>query len=379
MIGGALVDICLLGTVLAFAWGAVQIGGISALGRLFEATVALIAAVVLRDSAGSLMESLLGSSADFARLVGMLLVGVGIWFAANRVYRWWRQRRELSRLTQDEQEGLELINPDDDDRLESVWVARLAGAVMGMGWGVLFIAILVLQPADTPLSRSAIASHTGGWLISNRTALDWLREGFPHYTQTLPKGRIGAIVGERGSIAMRAPLEAEVRPKDADQLLQSINELRRNSVQSVFTFNPQIAGVARRHAASLIDTQRLSYRSATGGVLDQRVIAALGDSASVFDDAVGIEVVWAHDPETAMRGLLKSDRAQKLLKEPHWREIGIGVVDAGWFNGRIYVLLLVGVSEDQNGELAELDGQPTIEDIAGLEQTAEPEAREEAL
>jgi uncharacterized protein YkwD len=363
MIGGVIVDLLAAAAVIAFAWGATQLGGISTLGRLVEAIVAFTIAVVLRDPAGNVVGALLGRSVDFNRLVGMVLVGLATWIAAHSVFRWWRARREAARMGDLEYE-YDIEAEPEPDPLDAPIVARVAGGLIGLGWVVLFLAMLVLQPADTPISRSAVDSRIGGALISGEQTLRWLRDGFPHYTQTLPKGKLGAIVGERSALPMREPVEVEEIGGDADTLLRSINQLRRNSRVGALVFNPDVAAVARRHAASLADRQTLSYRGPGGGALDRRVLSALGASAGAFSEEVGIEVLWAHDPDTAMRGLLASARSTSLLRDPRWTEVGIGVVEAGWFNGRIYVLLLVGSERVDGGNAAD-DADPPGDGLSG--------------
>jgi hypothetical protein len=343
VIGGMLFDLLVVGAVLAFAWGATILGGVSALGRLVEATLAVGLAVLLRDPAGSVVESILGLSIEASRLVGMLLVGGGVWVATHRVYRWWRARREQERSP----EGLDLVEPD---RLDSRRVARTCGILIGIAWVTLFVAVLVLVPADTVVSRSAITSRTGGILIDSRDLLQWLRDGFPRYTQTLPKGTLGAVVGEQPSLVMHEPVSATDRITDVDPMLRAINDLRRSASVPVLTFNPDVAAVARRHAIALGEEQELSYSSPGGGTLDSRVLSALGETSGAFGEVIGIEVAWAHDPATAVRGLLDSGRATTLLRSPRWSEIGIGVADLGWFNGRTYVLLLVGPESVASGD-----------------------------
>ncbi len=337
MIGGLVIDLLLLGAVVAFVWGAAQIGGLSTIGRLVEAAAAFAAALLLRDPAGNLVHAIIGGSEDFTNLLGVLLVALGTWIAANRVYAWWRARRVERRTDAD---GMPL--DDRPDRLDSVLAARIAGGVLGLGWALLFVALLVLQPSDNAISRAAVASRTGGVQIRREHFLRWLVDGFPHYTQTLPKGRLGAIVGAKRELPMREPIAAKNAAGDPDELLRAINELRAHEQVRELAFNPDAASVARRHSTALVNARMLSYSSPGGGDLDQRVVAALGESSGSFDDEVGVEVAWAHDPSTAMRGLLDSSHARSVLTDARWTEIGIGAIDAGWFNGRVYTMLLIG-------------------------------------
>lgn len=343
MIGGPLIDALVVAAVVAFSWGALQLGGLATLGRLVEATVAFVIAALLRDPAGAVVGALIGRSVDVNRLVGMIIVGLATWIGVHSVYRWWRARR-LAARTGEAGDHDEVI---DDDPLDSPVVARVAGAVLGVGWSLLFLALLVLQPANTPISRAAIDSRIGGALIEQRDGLQWLRDGFPHYTQTLPKSTLGAVVGERSDLPLREPVKVRERGGEADELLREINGLRREARVRVLSFNPDVAAVARRHAVALARDQRLSLRAPSGAPLDGRVLAALGESSGSFGEDVGVEVVWAHDSATAMNGLLDRVASQQQLREERWTEVGIGVADLGWFNGRIYVVLLVGPDQDQ--------------------------------
>ncbi|MCW2926455.1 MAG: hypothetical protein JWM86_423, partial [Thermoleophilia bacterium] len=208
-------------------------------------------------------------------------------------------------------------------------------------WALLFISFLVLLPADNFVSRAAVRSVTGGLLVRQEGALRWLSEGFPHYTQQLPKGKLGVVVGERGDLPMRGSDEPEAKPRDTEQLVRIINRVRAGRDAASLTYNPDIAGVAERQAMALAAERVLSYRSPTGAKLDDRVRAALGENAASFEQEIGIEVVWAHSPANAGRGLDEDARASRLLRDEKWSEVGVGIADAGWFNGRIYVIMLV--------------------------------------
>lgn len=83
-------------------------------------------------------------------------------------------------------------------------------------------------------------------------------------------------------------------------------------------------------------------------------------------------MAWAHDAATAFRGILENRRAQSLVRDGQWSEVGIGVVEAGWFNGRIYVILLVGPEPDaaamptEDGDLGD-EAAGSVEDTAASE------------
>lgn len=348
MIGGLLIDAIVVGAIVAFEWAGPQLGAAHAVRRAIACAVGFVAAVLTRDPAGSIVEAVLGTSVDFSRLVAMLAVGFGAYFAASKLVQW-RDAKRAERI----------FGGYDADEFGSPAIAAIDGALLGFCWAVLFIALLVLMPANNIVSRAAVQSFTGSVLIRQESALRWLAEGFPHYTQTLPKGQDGTVVGERDELPMHGDQEPQSLNREADLLLRFLNRERRANAVQTLTFNPDIAAVARRHASALVAARTLSYTTPSGGPLDSRVRAALGGAAGGFAEDIGIEVAWSHSAANAARSMLEDDeRASRLLLDPRWSEVGIGVSDAGWFNGRIYVVLLVGPVEEGSGddESEQLDG-----------------------
>jgi hypothetical protein len=334
VIGGLFIDAIVIGAIVAFEWAGPQLGAEAAVRRAIGCAVGFVAAVLMRDPVGDKFEGLLHTSVDFSRLVAMLAVGYGGYAAASRVLDW-RDAERVERI------GMGYDSEEHGSRA----LAALDGALLGFCWAVLFIALLVLMPANNIISRAAVNSNVGGILIAQESALKWFSEGFPHYTQTLPKGEKGAVVGEVDELPMHGDEEPSNVPRDADLMLRVINRSRRAASTTVLAFNPDIAAVARRHAAALVSDRTLSYETPGGGSLDDRVQSALGAASGGFDEEIGIEIAWSHSAANAAHAMLDDDRAGRLLRDEKWTEVGIGVADAGWFNGRIYVVLLVGPAE----------------------------------
>lgn len=349
MIGGLLVDVLVVAAVAAFGWAGLQLGALASLQRAVASIVAFVLAALLREPAGATVEGLIGTSEDFSRLVGMLAIGVGGYLAATRVFDGWRARRQGDA---DDERRM----PGRDDGIDSPAIAMVAGGVLGLAWSVLFVALLVLLPADSAIARAAASSYTGGALIAEEDGLRWFSEGFPHYTQTLPKGEDGVVVGEQRSLPMHGDVEPEPAGQDADTMLRVINRVRRARAVPVLAFNPDLAAVAQRHASALASDKSLAYTSPGGGDLEARARAALGEAAGAFTEDVGVEVAWAHSPANAATGMLDDARGGDLLRDGTWSEVGIGVADAGWFNGRVYVVLLVAPLDEDETAMQEQSG-----------------------
>ena len=271
MIGGVLVDLLVVAAVGLFGWAGVQLGGTAAVARLVESSVAFVVAVLARDPAGELIQLALGASDDFCNLLGMLVVGAVAYLAVGSLVRWWLARREVRR----DAAG---VGELDEDLLDDSRLAAVAGAVLGLGWSLVFASLLVLVPVDNVLARSAVRSATGGVLIAQEGGLRWFADGFPHYTQRLPKGELGAVVGERDELPMRGGVTSRERPRDVDVLMRTINLLRSRTDVAPLAYEVEVGTVASRHASFLVRERRLTRSAPGGGSLDARVRSALGES-----------------------------------------------------------------------------------------------------
>jgi uncharacterized protein YkwD len=351
MIGGLLADLLVLAAIALFAWAGAQLGGVASVSRTLASLVAFAIAALLRDPVGRLLEAMLGTSDDFARLLAMLLVGVGAYIAVTSLLRYATALRAARRFVDDEK-GDDFAT----DPLDRRGVAMAAGGILGLVWVLAFVVMLMLLPADNFISRSAARSVPGNLFIAQEGVLRWVVGGFPHYTQTQPKGEFGAVVGERGSIPLQGDEEPRLRPRDAEVLLDEVNRMRTRRGVSPLGFNPDVSAVAERHASSLVSESRLSVTPPGGGQLQPRVLAALGEAAPGLREEVGTVVAWAHTPGTAMAGMGENDDAARELADGSWSEIGIGVADAGWYDGRVYVLILVGpIDADDDADGADED------------------------
>lgn len=354
MISGLLIDALLLCAVAAFAWGGVQLGGREQFVRTVASAIALVVASLARHSSGEVAQAVTGFSEDVSRLIAVLAVAVAVYVLVARYLK--ERFAHVGDAGPDGYYGDEPVAEEAPTHLDDDRVAALLGAVLGLGWAVLLVAMIMLVPSDTPWTRAAINSQTGGLLIHQKSALEWLVDGFPHFTQTLPKGKAGAIVGERDQLPMRLDDAPKNRPRDADTMLRVINRVRADSKIGTLDFNTKVSEVAARQAFALAEAQRLSRTAVDGSDVEAQVQATLAASAVPFTDDVGIEVAWAHSPANAATAMLEDDEAGTDITRGEWTQAGIGIADAGWFDGRIYVVILVGERQGDTSAVADPSG-----------------------
>jgi uncharacterized protein YkwD len=359
MISGLFVDIALLAATVAFAWAGLQLGGTASTMRTIGIIVAFLLAILLRDPAGDLIHHITGKGIEIARLTAMLAVASATYGAMEKLLSWVKYRLEEDQNDWFEARGLEekILDP-----LSTPTAGAVSGGLLGLGWSLMFVALLVLAPSDSFWSRAATHSNTGSLMISREHALRWIVRGFPHYTQTLPKGKIGAKVGPIDDLPFHGDIDPKDLKQDPDDLLRALNRIRAKDEQQTLVWNPELAGVARRHAETLAVSGQLVDQIPGNGDIKAQARAALGNSSDAFDDKVGIVLVWAHSPANAGAAIDADAKAVNTLQEPNWTEVGIGAVDAGWFNGRIYVIALVAAKGDDGDAAAAVGGAPSTDD-----------------
>lgn len=337
MIAAVLIDLLVIAAIAAFAWAGWQLGAEASIVRLVASLMAFIVAALLRNPLGSVVHVITGASSDFSRLLAMLLVGVGTYLAMTSITQWWFARRSSRRE----------VNTYDElasDPLSGPRAAAAAGGVLGLCWALMFVAMLVLLPSANPLSGGAIRSQVGGVLIRQRTALQWLTNGFPHYTQTLPKGTTGAILVDDRDEPVKMHMRGLALHPDsgaADELRRDIAGLRTNAPATELVWNRKVAAAAEQHARELFSSDTLATKTSGGQSLATAVLAELGDAGGGYEEEVGVRVVWSHSAENALQALVEDRRSKDLVTDERWTEFGIGVIDGGWFNGEVYVIGLI--------------------------------------
>jgi hypothetical protein len=72
-------------------------------------------------------------------------------------------------------------------------------------------------------------------------------------------------------------------------------------------------------------------------------------------------LAWAHGPGNAAKGMIEDPEAGRIITDDRWGLVGVGVADASWFNGRIYVVIFVDTG-DANVEEADDASASAVEE-----------------
>jgi uncharacterized protein YkwD len=166
-------------------------------------------------------------------------------------------------------------------------------------------------------------------------------DAFPEMTQTLPKGKLGAVTSTESDLPIQLDGSAKLDKDAAGDLLSYINGFREDKDLQPLTWNPQIAEAAERHSVRMLEDHFVGYQALAGGLaFEDRMKVALGNSVADYDE-FHEQVAWAFAAPNAYAGLLDSKSATKKVLDPDVTEIGIGVADGDWFNGQMFTIGLV--------------------------------------
>lgn len=326
------IDFAMVAIILEFSWVGSQLGMMQSMSRTLTVFGAIITAALLRSPAGALVAWATPLSGDMAGLIGMVLVGTGVGFGLVSIARWY------SSFVRDE--TVRLVDP----YIGALWGAGLGAVLAGISVG-----LLVLVPAEGALTSGAITSRSGRVMVGfGSPIVRWMNTSFPSYTQTLPKGAAGAQTKHQSKLSMSTTSEPSTVPDAAGQLVAELNAWRIRTGGLPYTWNPEIAHAAGLHSEMMMEERFLDVREHRGGAsvasgasFARRMELAIGGNASRYTTR-HVMVVWAHSPSHAFRAITSQPRLRAALADQSIMEIGIGAARAGWFNGTMFTVGLVG-------------------------------------
>jgi uncharacterized protein YkwD len=110
------------------------------------------------------------------------------------------------------------------------------------------------------------------------------------------------------------------------------NQVRRSHGLQELSVNPQLSAAARRHSRDMVRRGYFAHTGPSGDSFVQR-IRATGYLSSARTWIVGENLAWgwgaAASPSRIVRAWMHSPEHRKILLRPSYREVGVGVVEAG--------------------------------------------------
>lgn len=323
--GGIIVDIIVLGVIAGFAMVGAELGLVRSLIRLVAVVGAGVLAVVLIGPIGWLIGVILPGSADFSRLVALVLVGAATYLSIATIVSWyadWVPHERVVRM----------------DRA----LGAIPSIVIGLLWTGLMISLLVMSPSPGIMSKWPIASVPGAFITQHsESSLRWLYRNFPHYTMALPKAPLRGTVEAATDLQFGGTPDPQPAPDDAGALLGYLNDARSRNDAPEFTWNSELADEAQVYSRQMFTDGFLGTRAPQGIRFSDRMRLALGGNAELYCSS-GAVTVWAHSAVSAYAAIMDNQRTRKLVLGKRFIETGIGAQSAGWFNGMMFTVALVG-------------------------------------
>lgn len=320
-----MIDVVCVLVVVTFAWSGTRFGMVDMLTRLIGVLGMLLLVLLLIDPVARLLRAMFSSSLDVADTLAVIIVGIFGYVLSTRLAGWWIEQRDF--------ESVEAFQES---------IAAVVGAAVGIMWSLGMVIVLIMMTSSNVFTRSAIGSRVGTAVIDHgQGTLRWVNHRFPHSTQTMPKGTSGVVTGSITSLPIRSISNTNGRPADADELMGSINGYRKDHDRELLVWNIDLAELAIKQSKAMFRDGFLDTRSSSGRPLDELVKDALGGSADQYF-TFDAHVAWAHSIPNAFAEFVGEKGISDSLLDRSFTEIGIGVADAGWFNGKMITVTLAG-------------------------------------
>jgi uncharacterized protein YkwD/uncharacterized membrane protein required for colicin V production len=199
------------------------------------------------------------------------------------------------------------------------------GVIPGMGYGILFGAMLTLalgfvslgDSIDRGLANSNLATH----LRAGATAIT---TGLAQRTEMDLADFTYVVVPESDASYRISPVDADnisVEEAYEFEMIDMVNRERADRGISTLTFDPDLVPVARAHSREMLELGYFAHTSPNTGTLADRLSAA-----GVGYTQAGENLAYAPTLGIAHRGLMQSEGHRANILEPGFQRIGIGIV-----------------------------------------------------
>lgn len=305
ILGAILVGLAVRGWLRGFAREAIGLAVILA---------GLVFAFRLSTPVGGVVEAMSGASPDVSRLIGGIIVFLGISISAAVIS--WTVHKGIRIVP-----GLTTLN-------------RAAGAgfaiVAGVFVATVVISLLAVTPVPAAVADELEASSIAGALTDP--------EGVPQSVLGVVSGdrvistviSLQDLLGERRVVGNEAAV-VRLPPADPDRLtvgerqqkrmVDLVNRERVAAGLAPVVESDGLSALAEEYARQVYTTGRFSHVGADGSTLDDRL-----EAAAVPTVRSGEVLVLAISPKSAHAGIMDEPSQRVVILDPGYRAIGVGAI-----------------------------------------------------
>lgn len=273
----------------------------------------LVFAIWLHEPAGNFFADKFGIPEAWKLVVGYIFIGLAAHFIIS----------ELSNMV------LAKFPKKLLQSRASKWLGSIISTANGFLIIAFFLLVLMILPIRGTIKKDIQMSSIGSFIV--RVAEKY---GGPLKT-VVQEARVQALKFFTVSPGSKESMTLNVAPEAADLRVDSsleqamvklVNAERKKAGVSELTVDMQITEVARGHSRDMFLRRYFSHYSPEGKDVADRYMAA-----GIGAGAIGENLAYSPDLETAHEGLMNSPEHKKNILEPRFRRIGIGAISTDSF------------------------------------------------
>jgi uncharacterized protein YkwD/uncharacterized membrane protein required for colicin V production len=219
---------------------------------------------------------------------------------------------------------MEAVPPSVQLSLVNKVLGIIPGLVNGLIMSAFIVAFLVLMPFSTHISTQAQEGKLASGLIEQ---VNWLQDKLdPVFSEALNRGvKTTPKIGEDEVIKLPYTVKKyKVRADLEADMLVMINKERSQNGLKQLQADPEMAIVARKHAADMFERGYFSHYTPEG---DDPFARMKNENVSFF--TAGENLALAQTLVMAHKGLMNSPGHRANILNPAFGRVGIGILDGG--------------------------------------------------
>lgn len=302
-------DAVIILAILLFTLRGYFTGFIRLLADFFVLILAIILASRFYASFGAYITSHYHAPQNLSKIVAFVIIWVGVQFILNLVTH--------------------LLYPLIPEGIRKSLVNRIAGALPGFLWGVVFVAIFVTLVSVFPMQNkykdAVVASKTGSFFIQKTNGFEGqvirifggaLNDTLTFLTVKPNSDEIIQLGFKTTDVTVNEPAE--------NKMLELINKERVSRGKKPLVMDEKLREVARAHSRDMFARGYFAHTSPDG----KDPFTRMKDAGIEFLVA-GENLALAPNVELAHEGLMNSPGHRANILEDSFGKVGIGCIDGG--------------------------------------------------
>lgn len=248
-------------------------------------------------------------SQSFGKVISFLIIWIVIQFVLNIIFNF--------------------LYPVIPEGIRKSYINRSLGAIPGLAWGFVFVAIILTLFVAFPLSSSykeaVLASKTGSFVIHKSASLEkYITNIFGGaINDTLTFVTIKPNSGETLDLGFKTT-KVTVDVSSETKMLELLNKERTSRGLRPLVMDPKLQEVARAHSKDMFARGYFAHVDPDGNDPFDRMKAA-----GIQYLVAGENLALAPNVDLAHDGLMNSPGHRANILTPEYGRIGIGVIDGG--------------------------------------------------